>query len=118
MMTDSSTTILSDRSIRDLVMPEYEQPPEDGTSANDRRHGHRYARRLRGVLVFNGAEHQVQCRDISYSGMHITAAPAIRPTAGQYVEVRIPVGPRIYRDSFRVVETESVQEGTAIHLSL
>lgn len=117
-MPERSYTSLADRSIRDLVMPEAEHPLNSTPSTIERRHSPRYARRLPGVLLFNGAEHQVKCRDISYSGMCIVASSAIRPVTGTQVEVRIPIGPRVYCDAFSVVQTQTTTEGTAIHLAL
>lgn len=115
-MTTHAASFASPRPIRELVCPDVEDPKTLDRPDEERRHAHRYPRRLPGSIILDEAEYPVTCLDIGYGGMLVDAPRTAKIASGDKVVVRIDLGGTSFQDEFSVVHTEHTAEGTTVHL--
>jgi hypothetical protein len=113
-----TTLVGSQRSIRELVCPDIEEPLLRARVTPERRQCYRYARRLPGMMDTGTARHPVTCCDIGYGGIRVDTPGRVILEPGQRVTVRIDLHGRTFRDTFCVKQVNPAPEGTAVHLAL
>jgi len=104
--------------LRELVCPALEVPLPLWEKARERRQGHRFARRLPGVLESDRATQGITCLDIGFGGVQVVTPDSLELEPGTPATVTIELGPRVFRDEYSVVSCEATAQGTVLHLRL
>lgn len=117
-MAAQAATAYDNRPLRELIRPEIETPLPLTHVSVERRQQKRYHRCLLGSMTVGEERFPIACVDVSYGGAQVVTPASTTLSPGDRVTVHINHGPRSFRDDFRIVQSDRIATGTALHLSL